>query len=286
MSTGECSSGGELWGNFFSEYREGTNLNWVEINGVQEKGGRMRLKDKVAIITGAGAGIGKASAELFAKEGAKIVVADIDPDTGKEVTEEVKSAGGEATFIKVDTSSAADAKRMIQTAIRGVELSDEKLAMDVIHEVGPGGAYISHEHSLLSMRSQSQSKLFDRRSRSDWMEMTQGKSIVDKAYETAIDILQTHQPHPLPNGAPKEMRKIVKEFEKEVREEIKRIRELRSDRDKSKWQKSLDELHKAAEGEENLMPYIIAAVKEYASIGEIMNVLKQVFGTYVEDSIF
>jgi trimethylamine--corrinoid protein Co-methyltransferase len=98
-----------------------------------------------------------------------------------------------------------------------VELTDEKLAMDVIHEVGPGGAYITHEHSLRSMRSQSQTKLFDRRSRSDWMETTGGKSIVEKAYEKAIEILQNHQPHPLPNGASKEMNKIVKAFEKELK---------------------------------------------------------------------
>ena len=111
----------------------------------------------------------------------------------------------------------AEMIRMIQIAIRGVELSDEKLAMDVIHEVGPGGAYITHEHSLRSMRSQSQAKLFDRRSRSDWIESTAGKSIVDKAYEAAIDILANHQPHPLPSGAAKEMRKIVNEFEKELK---------------------------------------------------------------------
>jgi len=111
----------------------------------------------------------------------------------------------------------AEMIRMIQIAIKGIELTDEKLAMDVIHEVGPGGAYISHEHSLRSMRSQSQTKLFDRRSRGDWMEATEGKSIVEKAYETAIDILENHQPRPLPNGASKEMSKIVKEFEKELK---------------------------------------------------------------------
>jgi trimethylamine--corrinoid protein Co-methyltransferase len=111
----------------------------------------------------------------------------------------------------------AEMIRMIQIAIKGIELTDEKLAMDVIHEVGPGGAYISHEHSLRSMRSQSQTKLFDRRSRDDWMEVTEGKSIVEKAYETAIDILKNHQPHPLPNGASKEMSKIVREFEKELK---------------------------------------------------------------------
>ncbi len=111
----------------------------------------------------------------------------------------------------------AEMIRMIQIAIKGIELTDEKLAMDVIHEVGPGGAYITHEHSLRSMRSQSQTKLFDRRSREDWMEATEGKSIVDKAYETAIDILENHEPHPLPKGSAKEMKKIVNEFEKELK---------------------------------------------------------------------
>jgi trimethylamine--corrinoid protein Co-methyltransferase len=67
------------------------------------------------------------------------------------------------------------------------------------------------------MRSQSQTKLFDRRSRDGWMEATGGKSIVERAYEKAIDILQNHQPPPLPNGVSKEMRKIVKEFEKELK---------------------------------------------------------------------
>jgi trimethylamine--corrinoid protein Co-methyltransferase len=106
---------------------------------------------------------------------------------------------------------------MIQIAIKGIALTDEKLAMDVIHEVGPGGTYISHEHSLRSMRSQSRTTLFDRRSRSDWMEATKGKTIVESAYETAIDILKNHNPYPLPNDATREMRNIVKEFEKEVK---------------------------------------------------------------------
>jgi trimethylamine--corrinoid protein Co-methyltransferase len=111
----------------------------------------------------------------------------------------------------------AEMIRMIQIAIKGIALTDEKLAMDVIHEVGPGGTYISHEHSLRSMRSQSRTTLFDRRSRSDWMEATKGKTIVESAYETAIDILKNHNPYPLPNDATREMRNIVKEFEKEVK---------------------------------------------------------------------
>jgi len=110
----------------------------------------------------------------------------------------------------------AEMIRMIQVAIGGIEISDDKLAMDVIHEVGPGGAYISHEHSLRSMRSQSHSKLFDRRSRSDWMEITSGASMRERAYEAAIDIIQNHQPYPLPEGASEAMDEIVKEFEKET----------------------------------------------------------------------
>jgi trimethylamine--corrinoid protein Co-methyltransferase len=110
----------------------------------------------------------------------------------------------------------AEMIRMIQIAIRGITISDESLSMDVIHEVGPGGAYITHDHSLQSMRSQSQSKLFDRRSRNDWMEMTRGEAIRERAYESAIEILREHIPQPLPDGAYKAMRAIVKEFEKEL----------------------------------------------------------------------
>jgi len=111
----------------------------------------------------------------------------------------------------------AEMIKMIQIAINGIEITDEKLAMDVIHEVGHGGAYITHEHSLRSMRSQSQTKLFDRRSRYDWMEHTRGKELRDQAYETAMDILQSHQPYALPNGASESMSKIVNEFEKEIK---------------------------------------------------------------------
>ena len=50
--------------------------------------------------------------------------------------------------------------------------------------------------------------------------------------------------------------------------------------------KNLNKLKEAAKGADNLMPYIIECVREYASIGEIMDTLKEVFGTYVEDSIF
>ncbi|MBW2657319.1 MAG: trimethylamine methyltransferase family protein, partial [Deltaproteobacteria bacterium] len=72
------------------------------------------------------------------------------------------------------------------------------------------------DHSLQSMRSQSQTKLFDRRSRDDWMEITKGMPMRERAYEAAIDIIQNHKPYPLPEGAPETMDEIVREFEKEL----------------------------------------------------------------------
>ncbi len=69
----------------------------------------MRLKDKVAIITGAGQGIGEAYARRFAREGAKVVVADINAEKGGAVA---ASIGGDAVFERVDVSSEDDTKRL------------------------------------------------------------------------------------------------------------------------------------------------------------------------------
>jgi len=68
----------------------------------------MRLKDRVSIITGAGQGIGEAYAHRFAKEGAKVVVADINEEKGKAVAAAI---GGDAVFERVDVSSEEDTKR-------------------------------------------------------------------------------------------------------------------------------------------------------------------------------
>jgi NAD(P)-dependent dehydrogenase (short-subunit alcohol dehydrogenase family) len=77
----------------------------------------MRFKDKVVVITGAGSGIGRATAELFAREGAKVVAADIDLDATSKVVQQIRQKGQEATFLQVNVGSDADVKHMIQTAI-------------------------------------------------------------------------------------------------------------------------------------------------------------------------
>src|SRR5690349_25127364 len=76
------------------------------------------LQNKVAIITGAGSGIGKAAAELFAREGAKVVVSDINEKNGNSAVEEIKKAGGEAFFIKADSSKAEDNEALVAQTIK------------------------------------------------------------------------------------------------------------------------------------------------------------------------
>lgn len=75
------------------------------------------LENKVAIITGAASGIGKAAAILFAKEGAKVVVADIQEELGKSVVNEIKVSGGEAIFVNADSSKPADNEALVKAAI-------------------------------------------------------------------------------------------------------------------------------------------------------------------------
>ncbi len=77
----------------------------------------MRLKDKVSIITGAGSGIGKCIAEVFAKEGAKVVCSSRRAANGQGVADAIKLSGGEACFIKCDISVEADVKVLVQKTI-------------------------------------------------------------------------------------------------------------------------------------------------------------------------
>jgi len=77
----------------------------------------MRLDGKVTIITGGGSGMGRTAAELFAKEGARVVVADFSEASGRETIAQVLAAGGQATFVKADVSNEADARGMVQHAV-------------------------------------------------------------------------------------------------------------------------------------------------------------------------
>ena len=76
----------------------------------------MRLQDKVALITGGGSGIGRETAVLFAKEGAAVVVADVNDAGGEETVQLVRQAGGQATYVHADVALAVDCAAMVQTA--------------------------------------------------------------------------------------------------------------------------------------------------------------------------
>lgn len=77
----------------------------------------MRLANKVALITGSASGMGQAAAVLFAQEGARIVVTDVNEQAGSEIVKHIQEAGGEAVFVKADASKDEDVKALVEVAI-------------------------------------------------------------------------------------------------------------------------------------------------------------------------
>lgn len=77
-----------------------------------------QLEGKVALITGAGSGIGRAMAKLYAAEGARVVVSDVDEKGGHQTADAIKQNGGEAFFVKCDSSSAEDNQSAVNRAVQ------------------------------------------------------------------------------------------------------------------------------------------------------------------------
>lgn len=77
----------------------------------------MKLDQKVAVITGAGSGIGRASSLLFAREGAKIIVADINVEGGRETAAMVEKEGGQANFIQTDVTQSGQVQKMLNSCL-------------------------------------------------------------------------------------------------------------------------------------------------------------------------
>ena len=98
-----------------------------------------KLKDKVAVITGAGSGIGRATAELFARESASVVIAEIDEATGLEVQENIRDTGGTGTFVHCDVADPESVTRMVAEA--------EKLygAVHILHNNAVEVAFVNQQ---------------------------------------------------------------------------------------------------------------------------------------------
>ncbi len=77
----------------------------------------MRIANKVAIITGAAGGMGQAAAELFAQEGASVVVTDVNVVAGEETVKNIRNAGGKALFVKANVANEDEVKAMVETTI-------------------------------------------------------------------------------------------------------------------------------------------------------------------------
>ncbi len=98
----------------------------------------MEIQNKVAVITGGGSGIGRATAQRLAKEGASIVIADLDEKMGAESVKLVEGAGGRATFVRADVTKESDARAMLEAAVSKFG------RVDILHNnagiaVGPPG---------------------------------------------------------------------------------------------------------------------------------------------------
>ena len=103
----------------------------------------MRLEGKITLITGSGSGIGKSTALLFAKEGATVIVNDLDAAKGTETVEEITAAGGKAMFIQADVTNPDSVKAMVDQAIAAYGRIDVLFnnagisGVGALHEVEP-----------------------------------------------------------------------------------------------------------------------------------------------------
>jgi NAD(P)-dependent dehydrogenase (short-subunit alcohol dehydrogenase family) len=129
----------------------------------------MRLQGKVALITGAAHGMGETEAKMFAKEGAKVVVADVDEAGGQQVVAGIAEVGGEALFVRLDVTSEADWQRAVDAAVSrfgrldvlvnnagisgssGVDLLDTR-AWDQVMEVNAKGVFLGLKYAIPAMQ--------------------------------------------------------------------------------------------------------------------------------------
>jgi len=99
-----------------------------------------RLEDKVAIVTGAAHGIGRAIAEMFAEEGAQVLLVDVDEDAGQAAAAAIRAGGGDASFCRADVASPDDASRAVES------LAGRSQDLDVLCN---NAAHLGEFHAIL-----------------------------------------------------------------------------------------------------------------------------------------
>ena len=130
------------------------------------------LEEKVVLITGAGSGIGRATALACAREGAKLVLGDITEETGRSLVNDIETMGGEALFVQTDVSRPADAERVVKAAVErygrldcahnnaGVEGPSRpfheytEADWDAVLSVNLKGVFLCMKHEIAQMLSQ------------------------------------------------------------------------------------------------------------------------------------
>lgn len=140
----------------------------------------MRLANKVAIITGSASGMGQAAAELFASEGASVVVTDINESAGAETVKAIQAVGGTATFVKTDVTNENEVKALVETAMEtyghidvlynnaGVMLPDDRgvvdnteMLWDKVLDINLKSVFLCSKYTLPHMVKQGQGSIIN-----------------------------------------------------------------------------------------------------------------------------
>ncbi len=106
---------------------------------------------------------------------------------------------------------------MVLKVVNGIQISEAKIAYDVIKQVGPAGEFITHDHTLKNFRSMSKTRFMNRDNRENW-EAAGSPDIVELAYADSMEILNNYQPEPRSEDVQKELDSIYAEFEARVKE--------------------------------------------------------------------
>ena len=101
----------------------------------------------------------------------------------------------------------------IHKLISGVTLDNESMVLNLIDEIGPGGSYLTHDHTFQHTRSQSQAVVFDRKTRAQWLQSSNDKDFTERAYEKAKNILKNHTPLALSENSKGTIKDLLEEFE-------------------------------------------------------------------------